>query len=258
MITHALLLVSTSRTASEELKPTILLLNGIGNCIQAITNAMAVSGWEKLGVPAGGVLIQTVLYGTVGLVNILASKFPLDVQVAPVKKPLYWGVLGFIVLFAVYIIMSVCATDTMVEGFAMLDCANDNGDGGDECAYIEGKAYTVVLLVFKYAIAPELLANILVWTGHIITKDVHATYVLNRLLTIISAAWFFLSAADAMSWTAENAGHQYDKIITAHRFKMFLFLIFAVLSYMPVMLIDPKVKTTIQMAVEDETYNMMP
>jgi len=241
LLLHAGVLMLTAMTGTDDAQATMALMGGLGCCVQIVSILLSVSFWTKLGVAAGGLYFNAMLFGLIAVLCFLGANYPPAFKMAPLGKSLYWGFLGLIAMYTFYVLAMVFATDTLLEGYGV---------------HIQGAPYSVLIGMFKFGLAPEFLHIIMVLKSLIITSGSHNTYAIGRWMSLICVGWFFMISAMAMVWTTLNEDGKYDKIISGQYFNMLLWLIFSVLFYAPIARLDPELKSTIEKEV-DGTYGFL-
>jgi hypothetical protein len=225
----------TFRNGSDDSKATLCLMNAVQSVPAIILILVSVSHWTDLGVSAPGIYFGAVLWAICGVVNLLGANFPPAFKMAPIGKPLYWGFILAIVVFSLYAIVMLFATDFIIESY------------GTE---FQGVPKKVMQGMLKYGVAPYFIYIVLLCTAQLVTVGIHNTYVIARGLCMIYFGLVMMCAMSAAIWGTLNKDGDYDKLIKGQYFNIVLWLIFFALSYLPLVRIDPTLKDTVEKEVE--------
>lgn len=220
----------TFRGGTDDQKSTVCLMNGLSSLLSSIIGVCTPSYWDGL-VSSTGIYINAGLFFLVAIVNFLGGCPPAAFKLANVSKPLYWGFLGISAIYVFYMFAMVFATDALFESYGVK---------------ISGNPQKVLVGLFKFSMAPTFLQIALLLIAQIIAPGPLATYSIARYMAMISLGSFLMSAVSSAVWTCLNdADGKYDKIIRGQNFNMFLWAVFWVAFYVPVALMDPVLKDTV-------------
>jgi len=227
----------TFRNGNDGQKSMINLMNGANCLIQSIIVLCTVSYWDTI-VATTGLYINFAIFLVVAVVCLLGVDFPPKIELANVRKPLYFGFIGMAVLYALYMLLMAFATESLFANYG--------------AKLKEGVVKKLLVGMYRFGFAPTFLHIVTLMLAQIITAGPIANYGCARYMAIVSFASMLMCAVMAAVWTCLGSGIiggasvSFDGVAKGQTFNMFLWFIFFMLFYYPVALMDKEIKEPVE------------
>lgn len=234
-------LMITARNGTDEQKGTTCFMQGLSAVFGVIMMLLGSSEFLSLGANANGMYVNMGVYGTIGILNFLGASFPPAIKMAPLRHPMYWGLLGLIAMYTFYMLSMIFMTESLMKGYGV---------------ELEGQGQLLLTGVFRYGIPQDYFGVIMLLTGQIITAGSLATYGIVRYLCVVVFGMITMCLTMCAVWTCLNEDGKYDKIISGQYFNFFLWLVFFFLFYVPIARMDPAIKSDVVEQVESKNESL--
>lgn len=219
-----------TRLGNDSTRGTICLVNFVWNLISACIALGSYKYWTDIGVPPGGIWLNTCLFLLGAVLNLLGCiGSNVFAKLAPIGKPLYWGFFPAILVTTVYMCMMFFVPTALMKGYGV---------------EFTGQTLTVYVGLLRFGLAPYYIYTILSSIAQLFIEP-HVTYVFVRWLAIMFAVLSVVNCICAATWRSLETNHEYIKIIRGQYANAIIFLFFFVLYYLPVALMDGEIKGSV-------------
>lgn len=215
---------------SDATKSMVCLLSGIGWAVTIAWSIYTFPKWHELGVPYAGIYFNCVLFGLGSLFLLLGAGAP-QVKIAPLGKSIYWGILGLIALWAVYVYFMVTQPEALIKAY-----------GVD----LEGKAKKFLDLFMQSVMSTGMGNAIMIWIALVLSPTAAVTYMVARFYSCVSLGMFWVCATLAAVWKAMDTDGEYDTLLAGMRFNCFLWFVFMALFYGPMVGMDSSIVDAVE------------
>ena len=219
--------VITARQGNDSSKATINVINALWSLICAIITLGSYKYWTDIGVPSGGIWLNTCLFLLGAVLNLLGCiGSNVFAKLAPIGKPLYWGFYPTLLITTLYMCAMFFFPGALMKGYGVAFSPAIN---------------TVFVGLMRFGMAPYYIYTILGCIANFFIEP-NVTYIYVRWLAIMMIVLSTTYCITAATWRSMQVNNEYLKIIRGQYFNAFLFLFFFVLFYLPVALMDGGIK----------------
>jgi len=160
---------------------------------------------------------------------------------APVKKPIYWGSCVMAVAGLAYSFMFLMFPATLLDSYSV--------------AFDNSYNRTFMLAILQYGWS-GFFFQMSVWLlAGMMTTDLMYIYALNRYIAMIQTGMVFVSATNVAWWTTKNAHGELDQFINGQWTNFFMSVVFLLLTYVPMVMLDTKVLQGVKEAIEGQAVS---
>jgi hypothetical protein len=187
------------------------------------------SSWIRVGVSSVGMMFNGFLMVVTMILCMLGAS--LDFELAPIKKPIYWGSCVMSVVGILYALMFLLAPETMMNSYHV--------------AFDSRVALDLMLAVLQWGWS-AFFFQMSVWLmAGMMTPDFMYIYVLTRYVAMMQVGMFFFNAANVAWWVTKNEDGVLDSFIFGQYMNCLMSFIFLVLTYGPVVMLDNQLSRSV-------------
>jgi len=187
----------------------------------------------SLGCSKAGIVFNICLLAITMILFVLGAG--LSFELAPLKKPVYWGISVMAVIAFIYSVMFLFIPDALLSGYHV--------------TFDDMMARALFLALMKYGFS-GLCFQMSVWLlAAMMTTDFMHIYALNRYIATIQFGLFLAVVTNVAWWNTKNVDGHLDSFILGQWMGGCMWFIYFLLTYVPVILLDTQIARSVEEAL---------
>lgn len=224
------------RCGSDRTRMHINVAGAVSNAFNLFLLLAGFTTYTRLGCDWAGLVFNSVLFVfTVGLFALGAS---VSLELAPIKKPMYWASCAMAGIGLAYTFGCLFIPDTLMNSYHVV--------------FHDQKVRTIMMTLFHYGWS-GLFFQMSIWLlAGMMAKDFMYMYALNRWIAIIEFGILVVCFTNVTWWNSMEEQWTHDFVI-GQVWNSFMALTFLLLTYCPVIMVDTQVAPSVRAAVSGRT-----